>query len=404
MGHEPAEVVLIVEDDPGVAQLQRKRLERAGYRVRWAANPADARTALAAGDVGLMLLDFRLPNAPNGLAFFRELTADGIAPPVILVTGYPDDKTVVEALRAGVRDYVTKSPEYLDYLPEAVRRVLAQEQDARERRRAEEELRETNRKLEHALEVLQVQTEELRATTQQLWQAAKLATVGELAASVAHELNNPLGTISLRLESVLAATPPGDPRRPALEVIEQEVERMARLITNLLQFSRQAPDQVSTVDVAGEVVKTSELADHHLRRRGVTTAFHFDTNVPPVHADRLKLRQLLLNLYTNAADAMPHGGTLTTRLFPRFDPTGRTEVVIEVADTGVGIPAEQLPRVMDPFFTTKEEGKGTGLGLAICRRIVHDHKGTIHIDSEVGKGTTVRISLPVLPGPKWQQE
>jgi signal transduction histidine kinase len=400
MGSDPAEVVLIVEDEPGVAQLQRKRLERAGYRVRWAATAADARAALATGDVDLLALDYRLPDAPDGLAFYQELKASGLDLPVILVTGYPDDRTVVKALRAGVRDYVTKSPEYLDYLPEAVRRVLDQQRNARERRRAEEALRETNRKLEAALAELRDQADELAATTQQLWQAAKLATVGELAASVAHELNNPLGTVSLRLESVLARTPPDDPRRPALEVVEQEVERMARLIANLLQFSRQAPEQVSTVDVAGEVTRTAELAEHHLRRRGVTVAFDFATDLPPIIADRQKLRQLFLNLYTNAADAMPHGGVLTTRVFPQRDPAGRSDVMIEVADTGVGIPADLLPRVMDPFFTTKDEGKGTGLGLAICRRIVHDHQGTIHIDSEVGQGTTVRIALPALPRQK----
>jgi signal transduction histidine kinase len=398
MEPEPAEVVLIVEDESGVAQLQRRRLERAGYQVRWAADTTDARAALAAGDVGLMVLDYRLPDAPDGLAFYRELKADGIATPVILVTGYPDDRSVVEALRAGVRDYVTKSPEYLDYLPEAARRVFEQERNARERRRAEEALRQTNRMLEHTLTEMQAQAEELATTTQQLWQAAKLATVGEMAASVAHELNNPLGTVSLRLEAVLARTPPGDPRRPALEVIEGEVERMARLVGNLLQFSRQAPDQVSTVYLADEVTRTSELAEPHLRRRGVAVAFDFAADLPPVLADRLKLRQLFLNLYTNAADAMPHGGTLTTRLFPRHDPPAPAEVVVEVTDTGVGIPPEHLPRVMDPFFTTKDEGKGTGLGLAICRRIVHGHKGAIHIDSEPGKGTTVRITLPVVHG------
>lgn len=398
MGAEPAGVVLIVEDEPGVAQLQRRRLERAGYRVRWAATAADARAALAGGGIDLLALDYRLPDAPDGLAFYRELKAGGLDPPVILVTGYPDDRTVVEALRAGVCDYVTKSPEYLDYLPEAVRRVLAQERDARERRRAEEALREANAELGRALEELRVQTDELRATTQQLWQAAKLASVGELAASVAHELNNPLGTVSLRLESVLARTPPGDPRRPALEVVEGEVERMARLIGSLLQFSRQAPDQVSTVRLTEEVTRTAELAEPHLRRRGVAVAFEFAADLPPVLADRMKLRQLFLNLYTNAADAMPHGGTLTTRLFPRHHPPAPAEVVVEVADTGAGIPPEHLPRVMEPFFTTKEEGRGTGLGLAICRRIVHDHKGTIHIDSEAGQGTTVRITLPVVRG------
>ena len=104
---------------------------------------------------------------------------------------------------------------------------------------------------------------ELRATTQQLWQAAKLAGVGELAASIAHELNNPLGTVSLRVEGLLGKTPAGDPRRKPLEVIEQEVERMAGLVSNLLQFSRAGRDQVSTVDVCEEVTKTVDLVAHH---------------------------------------------------------------------------------------------------------------------------------------------
>jgi PAS domain S-box-containing protein len=267
--------------------------------------------------------------------------------------------------------------------------------DVTERIRASEEIQALNRELEARV---RARTADLASTTQQLWQAAKLATVGELAASVAHELNNPLGTVSLRLEGVLARTRPDDPLLPALQVIEGEVERMARLIANLLQFSRTAEDQVSTVALPDEVARTAELIEHHLRRRQVGTAFDFAPNLPTVIADRQKLRQLFLNLYTNAADAMPHGGTLTTRVTAETGSDGRPMLVIEVTDTGVGIPPDVLSRVMDPFFTTKEEGKGTGLGLAICRRIVHDHQGTIRLSSEVGKGTTVRVSLPLRRG------
>jgi PAS domain S-box-containing protein len=240
-------------------------------------------------------------------------------------------------------------------------------------------------------------TDELRSTTQQLWQAAKLASVGELAASIAHELNNPLGTVSLRLETVLAKTPPDAPTRPLLAIVEQEVERMARLVGNLLQFSRNSSDQVSTVSVCEEIQKSAELTDYHLRRRGVAIVHDFPPGQQTIFADRQKLRQVFLNLFTNAGDAMPNGGTLTTKVRPgRLD--GRPAVEIEVADTGQGIPKEHLAHVMDPFFTTKPEGKGTGLGLAICRRIVQDHKGTIAIESSVGGGTTVRIVLPVQEG------
>jgi two-component system sensor kinase FixL len=245
--------------------------------------------------------------------------------------------------------------------------------------------------------------EELRSMTQQLWQAAKLASVGELAASVAHELNNPLATVSLRVESALAITPADDPRRAALEVIAQETERMGELVANVLQFSRRGTGQVSAVDVRPELTKAVDLIHHHLRKRSVAVVREFAADTPVVRADPQKLRQVFLNLLTNAGDAMPGGGTLTLRTAATALPGGRPAVLMEFADTGTGIPAEHLGAIMEPFFTTKEEGKGTGLGLAICRRVVEEHHGTIRVTSEVGKGTTVRIVLPVAGSPNRDQ-
>jgi signal transduction histidine kinase len=170
---------------------------------------------------------------------------------------------------------------------------------------------------------------------------------------------------------------------------------MARLVANLLQFSRAGRDQVSTVDVCDELEKTLELTDHHLKRRGIRVQREFARGVPTIYADRQHLRQVFLNLFTNAADAMPKGGSLIPRVRKGELPGKLSAVVVEVADTGVGIPAEHLSRVTDPFFTTKEEGKGTGLGLAICRRIVRQHQGTLEIESKLGEGTTVRVTLPV---------
>lgn len=244
---------------------------------------------------------------------------------------------------------------------------------------------------------LRTTTDELRATTQQLWQAARLAGVGELAASIAHELNNPLGTISLRVEQMLSKTDADDPRRRSLEVVEQEVDRMAGLVANLLQFSRAGRDQVSTVDVAQEVLKTLELVGHHLQNRRVRVEPEFAASIPLIQADRQQLRQVFLNLFTNASDAMPGGGRLVPRVRRGLLRGDEPAVVVEVADSGVGIPPELLSRVFEPFFTTKEEGKGTGLGLAICRRIVEQHHGTLEVESLVGKGTTVRLTLPVRP-------
>jgi signal transduction histidine kinase len=361
------EKVLILEDDAGVARLQQRRLERGGFAVVCAGTPDEAMRLIHQGGVDLLVLDNRLAGAEDGLAFYKRLKTAGHDLPVILVTGYSDDATIIQALRAGVRDYIFKSLEYLDYLPEAARRVLDQEHTR----------------------------QELRAMTQQLWQAAKLASVGELAASVAHELNNPLGTVSLRLEGVLAKMAPNDPNRRPLEIVDQEVQRMARLVGNLLHFSRAARDQVSTVDVREEIIKTIELTEHHLKRRGIRIEPEFHPSAPTIYADRQQLRQVFLNLFTNAGDAMPKGGRLIPRLSPGQLPDGTPAIVVEVSDTGIGIALELLPRVFEPFFTTKEEGKGTGLGLAICRRIVQGHHGTLQIESEVGRGTTVRVTLPV---------
>jgi signal transduction histidine kinase len=270
--------------------------------------------------------------------------------------------------------------------------------DVTERRAAEWALQETNRRLEHALSELRAKSEEVHTMTQQLWQAAKLASVGELAASIAHELNNPLATVRLRIESVLAQTPEDDRRRRPLTIISQEARRMGDLVANLLQFSRRSGDELSTVDVRDELLKTLELVQHYVRKRSINVVQQFTPETPPIYADRQKLRQVFLNLLTNACDAMPHGGTLTLFSGPDATPRGDAACRIDFTDTGIGIAPDHLEKVLEPFFTTKEEGKGTGLGLAICRRVVQEHNGAMKLFSEVGKGTTVRIVLPVTLG------
>ncbi len=264
------------------------------------------------------------------------------------------------------------------------------------------ELREANGQLQRELEerkrgekALRQKDEELRLISQQLWQAAKLATMGELAASIAHELNNPLATVSLRVESLLAHVLAPDPKRRALEVIEQEVGRMGILVANLLQFSRRGQPQIAATDIREEIEHTLALVHYHLRNHRITAVREYASDVPLIPADHQQLRQVFLNLLTNASDAMPQGGTLTLRVTGGALDTDTPAVVIELADTGLGIAPEHLPKVMEPFFTTKAEGKGTGLGLAICRRIVQEHYGTFTLSSEVGKGTTVRIALPL---------
>jgi nitrogen fixation negative regulator NifL len=266
--------------------------------------------------------------------------------------------------------------------------------DITERKQAEVELTAANQRLERALAELQAKRDELASMTQQLWQASKLATMGELAASIAHELNNPLATVSLRTENLLMQMPEDPDQRKPLEIIAQEVDRMASLVNNLLQFSRRSHRQVSTVDPREEIANSVEFVHYHLRTHKIEVARDFAESLPTILADRQQLRQLFLNLLTNASDAMPEGGKVTVRAEPGVLADAEA-VAIEFADTGEGIAAENMEKIWDPFFTTKPEGKGTGLGMGICRRIVEDHGGTIDIQSEgVERGTTVRIVLP----------
>jgi PAS domain S-box-containing protein len=269
-----------------------------------------------------------------------------------------------------------------------------------------------------AEKALQAKNEQVKVVSQQLWQAAKLATMGELAASIAHELNNPLATVSLRAEMLQARFSPDEPESRSIQIIDSEIKRMSSLVANLLQFSRRSSSQISTIKVNEEVANTLELIQYHLRKNSILTVQELSFELPLIQADRQQLRQVFLNLFTNAADAMPLGGMLTIRTWSGEKPKAGitapfqrqvtaslglpvsdvSQVFIEVSDTGEGILPDRLERIWEPFYTTKPEGKGTGLGLAICRRIIQEHGGTIEVTSDgiPGKGTSVRISLPVL--------
>jgi two-component system NtrC family sensor kinase len=237
---------------------------------------------------------------------------------------------------------------------------------------------------------LRVKSEEINTMSRQLWQSVKLATMGELVASIAHELNNPLATVSLRVESLLMDVDPDSPLRREIGIIEQEVDRMGALVANLLDFSRSSGQRISAMNVHVEIENTLELVHYHFRNRSINVIQELVPDAPLIEADRQQFRQLLLNLFTNAGDAMPNGGTLTIRVS-----VAEHEIMIEIADTGVGVATENLQRIMEPFFTTKPKGKGTGLGLPICRRIVQEHGGKLWITSAFNKGTTVHISLPL---------
>ena len=247
---------------------------------------------------------------------------------------------------------------------------------------------------------LVAKNEETASLTQQLWQTAKLATMGELVASIAHELNNPLAIVRIRVESLLMQVPEDDRKHRALTIIDQETERMGALVAQLLLFGRKSAPQISTINICDELEVTLELVHYHLRNHNVAVIRDYAPAVPMILADRKQMHQVFLNLINNACDAMPRGGTLTMRV-RGSDPCpveissdAHSCIEILVEDTGEGIAPELLPKVMEAFFTTKPPGKGTGLGLSICKRTIEEFGGQMMLSSVAGAGTTVRIVFP----------
>jgi signal transduction histidine kinase len=222
--------------------------------------------------------------------------------------------------------------------------------------------------------------------------AEKLAALGTLAAGLAHELNNPIGIMSSRIELMLlegASTLPAEVRND-LQVLHRQTQRVARITQGLLSFARRSSGERAPVDLNHIVRETLLLTESQIAKTGVRVTVDLAAELPVILGDADMLQQVVLNLVTNARDALAGGGAIT--IVSRMREGGLVELV--VADTGPGIAPEDLPRVFDPFFSTKPTG--TGLGLAITHGIVNEHRGTIDVESVPGQGTRFILSFPTL--------
>jgi two-component system NtrC family sensor kinase len=239
--------------------------------------------------------------------------------------------------------------------------------------------------------------ETLDSTQQELLHKERLASMGQLAAGVAHEINNPLGTILLFSEMLYKETSQDDPRRNDLKMIVDETNRCKNIVADLLNFSRQQEVLAQDMDVNDLICNVVEVVEHQPIFEGLNFVKHLAPDLPAIQADPAQLKQVFVNLFNNAAEATGDGGTITISTRP----IDSSFIEIKVSDTGCGIPEENLGKLFTPFFTTKALGKGTGLGLSIVYGIIKMHKGQITVQSEVGgvasqpSGTTFTITLPV---------
>jgi PAS domain S-box-containing protein len=224
----------------------------------------------------------------------------------------------------------------------------------------------------------------------QLLQAEKMSSIGLLAAGIAHEVNTPITGISSYAQMLLKDTPADDARKPILEKIEKQTFRAAEIVNGLLNFARMNGSEFTDLDLNRLIRESLSLLEHQLRQNQVDVVYAPDQSIPKVYGNAGKLQQVFVNLFLNARDAMPSGGTLKVETSKND-----TMVVVDIQDSGVGISPENIRRIYDPFFTTKSTGKGTGLGLAVTYGIIQEHGGRIFVDSAPSKGTHFRLKLPI---------
>lgn len=367
---------LIVEDDERDATLLRRELNRGGYELSServeTAEALNAALDREAWDI--VLSDYSMPrfSAPAALELVRRR---GFDLPFIIVSGTIGEETAVEAMRAGANDFMPKG---------AMARLLPA---------IDRELREAAARAER------------KKMREQLLISERMASVGMLSASVAHEINNPLAVVLANLEIVLqqleapvsGAPAPADPLRDALigplRDAHEAAERVSNIARDLKIFSRSSnEEQRGPVDIERVLESAVRMASNEIRHRA-SVVRHYDT-VPPVHGNEARLGQVFLNLVVNASQAIPEGRASENTIKLSIRGGENNRVVVQISDTGSGMAPEIVSRIFDPFFTTKPDSVGTGLGLAICHRIVSSFGGDISVESRPGHGTTFSVSMP----------
>jgi signal transduction histidine kinase len=373
--------ILVVDDEPANVRLLERMLAEAGYRQ--VKSTTDSRQVLALyGEfqTDLILLDLMMPHL-DGIAVIQQLRIpEDVFLPILVLTADATSEAKKRALEAGAKDFLTKPFDRLE--------VMLRIRNLLDTRRLYLDLDRHNRSLEQVV----------AERTQRLVQSEKVATMGSLLAGVAHELNNPLAIVMGQAHLLRGgATEPRLIQRA--EKILAGADRCARIVRNFLALARQRPPERSAVALNSIVEEATELLGYDLRTSNVEVTLSLGDDVPVVWADGHQIHQVVVNLVVNAIQAMRPMET-ERRLAITTRATGEpARVFIEVTDSGPGISAEIQARIFEPFFTTKPQGEGTGLGLSLCRRTLEEHGGTITVQSEVGRGATFRLELPVVARP-----
>ena len=456
--------ILIIEDSKAHASAEAYCMWHAGHTVEFAASGHEALRCFQSKTIDLVLLDHDLPDM-NGIEVFRNLRQLKPKIPVIMVTGKGNERLAVEILKEGANDYLVKSNGLLDNLIHAVNRVLEEDSIQRQLGAKEVELKsahaalqkkvselaglnhvlqneideriQAEKALKQSKERLEQTLEELGRTQAQMLQSEKMASVGFLAAGVAHEINNPNGFVSSNLftlaqylddlKTILAAyaqlklevdgvpvgqTLPSAVKQhcQAITILEKEMDlgfvledsqqlisqskegtdRIQKIVSDLKVFAHSGCGAFEEIDINAGLESALNLVWNEIKYKAdVSRDF---AELPKVTGDPQIISQVFVNLLINAVQAIEDKGriSIATRAQPE-------SVQIQIQDTGSGIPQDALGKIFDPFFTTKQVGQGTGLGLNMVYNAIKKHGGEIEVTSQVGIGTTFIVELPISP-------
>lgn len=404
--------ILIVDDDDVDRMAVRRALSKSGLQVNIeeASSCKETLKLLRSSDFDCALFDYMLPDG-DGLSLLRDIRTEDISTPVVMLTGQRDERLIVELLRAGAFDYLSKNELSGENLGHAVQTAIRLYRAERERQSAHAELEQAHR--------------ELQTSHEQLLQSEKLASIGQLAAGVAHEINNPVGYVYSNLgtlqkyidnlfqmlesyEQLEALVGVDEAVLKDLQQLKQELDldylkqdvrdlvsesregiaRVKGIVQDLKDFSHVDEAEWQWADLHRGLDSTLNIVNNEIKYKAEVVKEYGE--LPEVECLASQLNQVFMNLLVNAAHAIEDRGMITLRTGHEND-----KVWVAVSDTGSGITAENLKNIFDPFFTTKDVGTGTGLGLSLSYGIVQKHGGHIEVDSEVGKGTTFTVHLPV---------
>jgi signal transduction histidine kinase len=381
--------ILVIDDEKIILDLTSIILKNRGYSVLTAQDAAVGIELVRNEKPALVLLDYMMPGM-DGLTALKEIRKEFPDSYVIMFTGKGSEEIAVELMKAGAADYVLKpfNNQDLSERIETVLKIRTMEINNREllgeREKLLDEIAAWNRELEHRVEE---KTEELQKAQAEMVQTEKLAALGYLSAGMAHEIRNPLNSISLFSQLLKGGIEDAE-KLEYFDKIFKEIDRIDGILRKLLDASKRPKFEISDVSIDRIVAATLDVFKPQTELRRIEVKQDYRCIPPPIKADPTEIEHIFTNLFLNAIHEMPKNGKLTVQL----DCDGH-DIFMRVSDTGKGIPKEHISSIFDPFYTTKSSG--SGMGLAVVRRIVKTYKGKIEVEKSDESGTTFCVTLPM---------